>query len=251
MSTTTETKEHPIIMSAESVRAILEGRKTQARRVVEFQGSHEQDNPCCQGLVQYWPGKWGWHFHNPDNEGEYKRKHFPKGMVEQAGHRCPCGRVGDLLWVQEPFRLHQDFETWSAIDFVEHENGFVGANGPVYKADGMRKSAAHGIIKHRDKADRGRKRPPEDMPRELCRLRLRVEEVRVERVRDISEEDARAEGCRPPKAGAHLMQMMFTRPCRTVFSEWWDDINGERDGGAYAWERDPWVWCVTFSRIEE
>jgi hypothetical protein len=88
----------------------------------------------------------------------------------------------------------------------------------------------------------GCKRPSIFMPRELCRLRLRVEEVRVERLQEISDEDAVAEGIDPQ---GFAYDESGRRSGAVSFKPIWEDIHG--DG---SWEENPFVWCVEFSKID-
>lgn len=131
--------------------------------------------------------------------------------------KCPYGQVGDVLWVRE---------TW---DF-----GYPYA----YKADG-----ALPITKWR---------PSIHMPKAACRLFLRITNVRVERLQDISEEDAIAEGVsRYPKSPIYgyknyLHEDMYCLTAVDSFRTLWHSINGEQ-----SWNDNPWVWVVEFERIEK
>jgi hypothetical protein len=85
------------------------------------------------------------------------------------------------------------------------------------------------------------------MPKWASRLTLEIAEVRVERVQDISEADCRAEGVKLLKTKCDGECGMT--PCgikRQPFANLWDSINAGRNDGAYAWERNPWVWVLTF-----
>src|SRR5690606_7630152 len=90
-----------------------------------------------------------------------------------------------------------------------------------------------------------RVRPAIHMPRRLSRITLRVEAVRVERLQEITETDALAEGCAPSKC-EHPDCNDHTYPSRSSFAVLWDSINAAR---GYSWAANPWVWVVQFARL--
>ena len=168
------------------VQAILEGRKTQTRRVVKPQ-------PIGERLaLDMWED----------------------GIVRQ----CPYGLPGDRLWVRETFAR---FEGDSPNDF---ETG----DGWIYRAS-VQPEHDDGI----------KWRPSIHMPREASRILLEITDVRIERLQEITEEDARAEG---EKADVFLGD---TATAIVPFALRWDDIYGP---GVYA--MNPWVWVITFKRIQ-
>lgn len=198
-----DVKERPILFNAEMVRAVLGGRKTVTRRVVKPQPDHfhvfdGRKEPCVSD-DSLLPG--------PTCAGEIP---------------CPYGVPGDRLWVREAFRLRADQDHKPPRDDWWK-------SGAWYAADGAQPTGCGG--------GPGRLRPSIHMPRWASRITLEVTDVRVERVQDISEEDARAEGMR-----INIYQQKMTR--RDHFKALWDSIHG--DG---AWERNDWVWVVTFKRI--
>lgn len=134
---------------------------------------------------------------------------------------CPYGAPGDLLWVREAW------DDWGLTDPLI-----------VYRAD--------------DHPPRGdgydsKWRSPMFMPRWAARLVLRITEVRVERVQDISERDAQAEGCKVVEGllwrplGSKEPSQQITH--RKVYEGLWDSINAKR---GYPWDSNPWVWAITF-----
>ena len=183
-------KERPILFSGPLVRAILEGRKTQTRRLVKPQ-------PDGQPIVDASDGAW----------------YVDGGMWCR---RCPFGAPGDRLWVRESFCPRY------------FDNG-----APAFAADWTGESA--------DCVSKPKWTPSIHMPRALSRIDLEVTAVRVERLQDITEEDAAAEGVhpmpRPPRSGGPSH--------RCSFEVLWDEINGYRA----AWASNPWVWVVEFRRI--
>lgn len=184
--TQTHTKARPIIFDAESVRAILAGRKCMTRRVVKPQPSHID---LHSGLPMYTP--------------EPSRVRLIP---------CPYGAPGDLLWVKENFA-------------VGSTTGLV-----HYRAD--------------DDHDDIRWKSCLFMPRRLSRLTLRVEDVRVERLQDITHMDVAAEGPYVADQGSTLDN--FVDDYRRAFSLRWNNINGKR----YPWEINPFVWAISFTRQE-
>jgi hypothetical protein len=191
--TTTATKERPIIFSGPMVRAILDGSKTQTRRVMKPQ-------PLSAG-----PGV------------------------------CPYGRIGDRLWVRE---------TWNTVN-PEGEPTSI-----LYKADGSVMyrpfpSAEAGWKAEQDaeSLDAQRWNTPIFMPRWASRITLEVTDVRVERVQEISEEDAKAEGVKPDPN-----ERPYVEDFREDFEHLWDSINAKR---GHSWESNPWVWAITFRKLED
>ena len=204
--------EKPILFSGEMVRAILEGRKTQTRRVIK-----------PQPVVPKWTGI-DWAEVGADNTIHRRIK-------------CPYGRPGDLLWVRE---------TWSGST----ESGYVykPSEGQRiwYRADNNRPTWAD-----------GRWRPSIFMPRWASRITLRVTDVHVERVQDISEADAIAEGIeRAETARGETLNWDYDiedfpdpRLFDPVdsFQTLWDLINAKR---GFGWDVNPWVWAVTFEVVQ-
>ncbi len=191
----------PIIFTAEMVRAILDGRKTQTRRVIT--------------RLPDWVHAAG--FHNVGGNQWAYRPGMGGNPLMYAN--CPYGQPGDQLWVRE---------TWShgCVDFGTDRNTIH------YRAYGQ---------DHEGHAWS----PSIHMRREYSRITLKVTAVRVERVQDISEEDAMAEG-----VNGGCLECGKKAPCgclnpspdhRDSFIYLWDSINAKR---GYSWESNPWVWVV-------
>lgn len=213
--------ERPILFSGAMVRAILEGRKSQTRRVVKGRGS--------RGLPEFHGGRgeendpsaWGWFFDGPDHHGY---EVLARGLDERHDHGlvsmpCPFGRVGDRLWVRETFVYRHKYDRY------------------YYRADHLAFAPyAHNGWK-----------PSIYMPRRASRLTLEVTGVRVERLNDISEEDAMAEGIKQLSSGSYgvggeLASLSMSAP--DAFRSLWESINGPG-----SWESNPWVWAITFKRV--
>jgi hypothetical protein len=207
-------KERPILFSGPLVRAILEGRKTQTRRLVKGPWTIDE-HPDTGKLWPLYPG----YVNGGDDEG------MPAS--------CPFGERGDRLWVRE---------TWAAMPAVGatcvvyrascdgDEFDYVGDDGSVYRA------AVH------------RWRPSIHMPRWASRITLEVTGVRVERLQDISERDAVAEGIAVYDFGWYTPGDVYRHNAPThAFRSLWDRINGARA----SWASNPFVWVVEFRRVKE
>jgi len=139
--------------------------------------------------------------------------------------RCPYGVVGDQLWVRE---------TWQ---YEREGTGCPDDNGFLYRAtDPGWDDNGTGL----------RWRSPIHMPRRASRITLEVTDVRVERVQDISDADAIAEGVNPQDWPVSNIPAAMREPHGYAFAQLWDFINAKR---GYSWESNPWVWVVCFKRI--
>jgi hypothetical protein len=209
-------KERPILFSAPMVRAILAGTKTQTRRVVKPQpdndpAKHHPIEPYTNGR-----GNWNW-------------------VLAATGHGtgdpfpCPYGQPGDQLWVREAWSTHACFDAIPPRDLT--------TRSIAYAADGPIKT--------------GKLRPGMFMPRWASRITLEVTGVRVERLQDISEADARAEGAQAADPCDHARRSCADIGCggpqdyRGGYRTLWEQING-----AGSWAANPWVWVVSFRVIE-
>ena len=187
----------PIIFNAEMVRAILDGRKTQTRRIIKGDHNKVYWNPIVVGKHGGWTNEHGYHV------------------------PCPYGKVGDKLWVKEN---HQIITTWPPV-----------ANG-IYLADG---TAFNKSLTPEEWEKFGKRKyfkyvqcTGRLMYKSLARIFLEITDIRVERVQDITEEDAKAEGVDCDRT--HLED----------FEKLWDSIHGKD-----AWKRNDWVWVVEFKRL--
>lgn len=218
----------PILFSGPTVRAILEGRKTQTRRVAKVHVPYVIDE---RDDGRFWPFDTTW------ADGDESSPWMPG----------PYGDPGDLLWVRETHAIvPMRTSPWPDLPHAVSPDGdFV----------------AH----YREGFDRvaPRWRPSIHMPRWASRRTLRVEDVRLEKLQDISESDAVAEGIVDDgeggwfvdqdsmgtyrQTGGSLGGPRYNAP-RYAFRALWDSINKKRD---YGWDTNPWVWAVTFSAAKE
>ncbi len=209
-------RERPILFNAEMVRAVLDGRKTQTRRVIKPQPPAHLEDPHQLG------GKWV----VTENE--------PPDTLTNYPVPCPYGEPGDVLYVKETWALASEHNALRPSE--------VSAGALVwYRAN-------------QESTQRGRWRSPRFMVRWASRIQREVTEVRVERVMDISHADILAEGVRCPEHDALRPAAAVAREsscpgCPRLEAAWvtlWDSINETRGVGSIA---NPWVWAVSFRRM--
>lgn len=150
--------------------------------------------------------------------------------------RCPYGRAGDLLWCRETFA----------------EVGNVDPPWVLYRANGYNNECKRHRFDNPPPESQQKWRPAIFMPRQHSRITLRITEVRVERLQDISYEDACAEGCEIPalpiQDNAEKSEQCSRRlqwPQR-AYSQLWDSING-----AGSWAANQWVWAISFAVVQK
>jgi len=211
-------KERPILFSGPMVRAILDGTKTQTRRVLTRLTGFPHVHDFEALATDY---RWDWRFRG---RGEAHIELFHKGLLE----RCPYGVIGDRLWVRETCwvnRLTRKFAWYVHQDVVQ-------------------------VDPERDEV---KKRPAIHMLRADARILLEITDVRVQRLHEISEDDARAEGCwRGDEdeyigVNVHDSATGKTEPATAIemFQFLWASING-----ADSWNANPFVWCLSFRKVE-
>ena len=236
----TATKPKGLIFTVESVRAILANRKTQTRRVVKPQPSPVGDNggKFLEVVPTIWPGNFDFRY-ELDN---------PRGMT--APHK-----VGDLVYAKEtwlelrPGHLQSRSPRGELIPrcSLVNRRWVPGVNGISYRADCVDPES------ERCREELGYKwRSPMLMPRWAARLWLRITAVRCERVQEISEADAFAEGVEIPshlrwKPGPQTYENELRNEARLGYMHTWDAINGN----TYRWVSNPWVWVYTFEKTEK
>jgi hypothetical protein len=244
-----ETKERPILFSAPMVRAILEGRKTVTRRVVKAQPfdlswsrrDHKFEYTC--GRAESGDEVDGFHAYTTRSGGQWSAK-------------CPYGQPGDQLWVRE---------TWGVIshDFDEHGNmvdwvpdrpaspvremrfgqGYYSGH-VIYRADGEADWAGDD---DGGGDDRSAWKPSIHMPRIASRILREITDVRVERLQDISGDQAQAEGVDAVMCQQYLETSPSRFDCKEAvihgFAGLWQSTGGD-------WAANPWFWVVEFKRVQ-
>jgi hypothetical protein len=227
----------PILMSAPMIRALLDGRKTQTRRIVKPQPTKEEFG------MQWLPKKRG---------GLYCAQAVNSDL--DIASNCPYGKHGELLWVRETWRSPGDKRIAYQADGRCGAMIGDGAGGQVFlyhgwllgaMGRGERLGNTYGESLYGD-----RWRPSIHMPRWASRLTLELTEVRVERLQDISETDAFAEGIDPDAnedylTAEHYMlagsQVRGGCPAVFAYAALWESINSPG-----SWEANPWVWVLSF-----
>jgi hypothetical protein len=225
----------PILFSTEMVRAILDGRKTQTRRVIKpqftdsnllgkdyrFYGKASKDaNKIDIGI--------SWNKSDP----------IPKSIIRKAKYK-----PGDILYV---------WETWNVCECEDICPGIADENECPFNRVGYkcyRYKAQYSDCESR------KWKPSARMPKEAARIFLRVTDVRAERLQDISENDCLREGIQQntvrslrgvPSFQIYGMSEWYTK-AKYAFTDLWDRMNAKN---GYFWESNPWVWVYTFERVE-
>lgn len=209
-------KERPILFSGPMVRAILEGRKTQTRRVVKPQPEY----------IEWFEHQKGWCGGFGPDAGSGSN---PVRMIQ-----CPYGKPGDRLWVRETW---QSFGDSSSIRPRVPHSCQVRYDATGTTAWCKVPKGARGVY-----PAMFRSRPSIHMPRWASRITLEVVSVRVERLQEISEADAEAEGVAFMREYPDADE---TLSARQLYDILWESING-----AGSWAANPWVWVVEFRKVE-
>lgn len=235
-------KMRPILFSAPMVRAILDGAKTQTRRVVKPQFEPDAEPVEMSAISErgyqisghsgYW---WDDVTANSD-----------------VSIRCPYGQPGDRLWVRETWQRRRiamsSFQLSQGELYTEY----------LYRADAYDGSPIQSAVRHEElvalkPSDRLKEiwRPSIHMPRAVSRIKLEISGVGVERLQDISEADAQAEGIQPAYGewrDYRTAPSVNYPVCATGVDSYktlWESINGNG-----SWDVNPWVWVVEFKRVE-
>lgn len=263
-------KERGMIFNGEMVRAILDGRKTQTRRIMKVQPS-EDFTPMNMALETDYKARW----YTPgivDKDGYLQpaSKEVFGASNENEGYSCPFGTVGDRIWVRETWgvvshELDEDgrIQPWTpdrpatAIHEMPFGNGYYSGHA-IYAADG---DFTWGDD---DGYEDGRScwKPSIHMPRAASRILLEITDVRVERLNAISPEDAESEGLErtnftgfgdEPGLPSYPEPDVYFDPLKKQWKEYppeafaglWESIYGEG-----SWKANPWIWVIEFKRVE-
>ncbi|ECW3128376.1 hypothetical protein F3Y86_24030 [Salmonella enterica] len=215
-------KERGMIFNAEMVRAILDGKKTQTRRIMAIQPEHSE-----LGLRRVIDSKNG-----RDNGKYFWSQSDARGLkMRSKVFGCPYGEVGDRIWVRETYQGPLfDYEHMES--YLEDSSKFYKPEFCVYRADGK---PAPEFYDADDNLHCGW-RPSIHMPRWASRITLEITGVRVERLNSITESDAEAEGVTDTGFGDLLVD---------GYRYLWKSIYGEE-----SWAANPWVWVIEFKRVE-
>lgn len=213
-------KERPILFNGEMVRSILEGRKTQTRRIVKPQPKPNFLGDPIRTMHRLETGEWA--------------AFDDCGMADNGSiWRCPYGQPGDRLWVKE---THREYcHVWSAN---AHSSAIQ------YRADMTGFTGAGTFIPEPNNAY-GKWTPSIFMTRWASRITLEITSVRVERLNDISEADAKSEGVSEKQPFLWRKdEWQNMRPFAARYASLWEWING-----AGSWDLNPWVWVIEFKHL--
>lgn len=251
-------KTSPIPFKPDMINAIIQGRKYQTRRLVKPQPAN------------------GWEFETPPVLGTIKGTHRHKGKIgafiqrETIGGKretdfipCPYGGPGDLLWVREAYKACRQMDSTKPRDLTRHEPRIYLADNALYEPTCMMVGA-------------GKYRPSMFMPRALGRITLAITTISLERVQDISAQDAIAEGITEYATASTLREhgmawgnvppgtpddakywladyspnlpedadRAITLDPRESFKALWHAVNGTK-----SWQANPWIWVISFHSL--
>lgn len=222
--------ERPILFSAQMVNAVLDGTKTMTRRVVKLKlnddghflhaGNHDLAHKQIIEVREQ-NGRW----------------FGLSGYTTLASAVCPYGKIGDRLWVRESWRTNSIYDN--------DKPSLIPDSAPIeYLANTISGDMA------------GKIRPSIFMPRWASRIDLEITGIRVERLQDISDENAKAEGI-APTPGRDIVDRWLVKNPKGSLSEYsstqypvdaykslWQSINGP-----CSWDANPWVWVIEFKHI--
>lgn len=214
----------PILFNTEMVRAILDGRKSCTRRIAKHIKSYEIDEN-------------GYVFARIHNHAKFIS--FGGGTMQMFLEKFAPYQAGDILCVREKFCPNYFDEC-----IARNRNG----NKNAYKAD-YNKDVVGDVVPE------PKWHPSIHMPKEAARLFLKVTDVRVERLQDITEEQARADGCIDfhDKIGNGNFDdvLEFDLTARDAFAELWNSTVDKKQLDQYGWNANPYVWVIEFERCEK
>jgi hypothetical protein len=207
-------REIPMLYSTPMVQALLDGRKTQTRRVVKPQPTKEFI--CGYDIHQSFTGKPSvqlFEFYDTNTDSDTSQR-WP---TDDKGIKCPYGKPGDLIWVRE---------TWMHSDDLDEPYWYKASFEQDYSEEKRKRMV-------------GLWKPSIHMPKAAARIWLQIESVSVERLQDITEEDAVAEGVETLG-----LYPGYDVSSRGKFEGLWYSINGPD-----AWDANPWVWVIKFKVV--
>lgn len=204
----------PLLFSTGMVRAIIENRKSMTRRTRGLDKINQDPGAWYfQSLVLHTTGRYTF-----APAGNYNPSESDIIQI-----KCPYGKPGDILWVREAWQKRSENAINHGFEKYCHMAGWHGCTEAGWK-------------------------PSIHMPKEAARFFLQVEEIRLERLHDINEGDAFAEGVDLDTAGSsgNGNVLMISASYVSSFKKLWNKIN---DPGS--WETNPWVWVISFKTISK
>lgn len=237
-------RERPILFNGAMVRAILAGQKTQTRCVVTL----PHQNPLGQ-----WEASTSGGYGARDRKGNLVPEHVCIWHTRTGDTlSCPLGEPGDRLWVRERFKPVASGQVKNGYGEIRYGYAYEADSGTRWN---KRTTIIHDLTGQPGKGpmqfQQSPWKPAICMPHRACRLVLEITAVRVERLQDISEGDAAAEGAcvnvlpdiRLPRSHPRAALPMIYADDREIFADLWDSTGG-------AWDSNPWVWVIEFKRVD-
>lgn len=217
MTATTLTKEHPILFSGPMIRAIMDRKKTETRRVVKPQPIRQHHIGWIRRLATH----------------DWAVMTYYASVVEWID--CPYGKVGQKLWVREKFQW-----VWATDEKPPSKDKPEGWKIGYPATDGIQEyhDGGEGRILQRCA-------PSIHMPRWASRITLEIVDVRCQRLQEIKEDDAVREGVDAVSQDDVPRQASWTR--RQDFAQLWDRLNGKR---GFGWKVNPVVWVIEFKKVD-
>jgi len=225
-------KAKPILFNTEMVRAILKGRKTCTRRIIKK--NKIDDILSSQARTG-----------NADVSDEKSIK-----LLIDSPYN-----IGDILYVRESWKIEEYYDSESLIVYKAngHKEMEYESEGKVYSK----------LWKFADRTGRIGWIPSIHMPKEVARIFLKVTDVRVERLQDITVEQSTKEGCESScvmcgnikhgkcSGNSRKLNDCLIDQIYSPFKELWDSTVKKSDNDTYGWDANPWVWVIGFERVEE
>jgi len=213
-------RERPILFNGAMVRAILAGQKTQSRRPCKPQ-------PSARAITTAY------------DDSPMRAWWEPGDRIM----RCPYGQPGDRLWVRERFKPVASGQVKNGYGEIRYGYAYEADSGTRWN---KRTTIIHDLMGQPGKGPMQFQQSPWKsaicMPHRACRLLLEITAVRVERLQDISEADAIAEGA-PAKVDPSELRWQHYVPHALGFIDLWNSTGGD-------WDSNPWVWVIEFKRVE-
>ena len=225
--------EKPILFNTEMVRAILDGRKTQTRRLIR---------PQPEGQLSYImggsnPGKWDFMSASEAKAWDVEESRICK-QDDGRMWTPPC-HADDVLYVRETWNYGYVDSDWKEGCSPEHWFEELDWNGKDH--DFLRGISRFWYLADNDEPLYGLKwKPSIHMPKAAARIWLKVKQVRVERLKDITEEDAEKEGCQAQGIAENALQR---------FMLVWNSTMTLEDRKIYGFHKNPWVWVIEFENV--